>query len=133
MTPATGAYQAVRQHLPVGTILRGDDGPAVVLGPDHDALDGLAMLLEHDYGGTWTRDDPALVEVASTLSVSVWRSCTKAWREANCWDEYADSWWAQDGDGAREIRVVWWSGFGGEDIYSLGDRLTSSSDSGVLS
>lgn len=42
------------------------------------------------------------------FELAVWRSCSKAWREANCVTEF-DEYWSSDGDGRRTIDVAVWS------------------------
>ena len=110
-----GAYEARM----TGDILRGDDaGVALVVNEPTDPLDAIIDIVTAEYGGDWTRDNPALIEASSQVKVQVWRSCTEAWREAEGVDDDVTDWWAPHGDGRRQVLVAWYDG----DPYALGER-----------
>lgn len=116
---STGASDGYVKRL-TGEILRGDDnGVALVVNKPTDPLDALIEIVSAEFGGEWSRDNPALIEASSQVKVQVWRSCTKAWREGEgVWDEWSSDWWAPHGDGARQVLVAWYP----DNAYDLGER-----------
>jgi hypothetical protein len=99
-----------------GAVLQGDPGVAVVMADDWTPWDALRSLVLATAGYDLpdsARDTPAADDLLADLKVLRWRSCTKAYREANGVDE---DWWAEDGDGARSIRVGWYET---DDLYDL--------------
>ena len=102
-----------------GDVLRSEDeGVGYVIGHPAVLPEVMAALLRDQYGGDWKADDPEVVSAARCLVPQVWHSCRKAYREAHYLDDDVD-YWAQDGDGARSIEVVWYP----HDVYELGDRI----------
>lgn len=102
-----------------GMILRGEDpGVALVVNEPIEPLDALVRIVQEGYGGDWSTENPVLVDAAREVKVEVWRSCTKAWREGENVDLYADSWWSPNGDGGRSLLVAWYP----HDVYDLGER-----------
>jgi hypothetical protein len=101
-------------------LLQCEDGHAVVVEHGTTPLDGLLTLLQDGYGGErFAPDNPAIVKALPSVKVSVWRSCTKAWKESNYGpDDPDDPWWSEDGDGRRQITVAWYP----DDLYRLGER-----------
>lgn len=85
-----------------GAVLTGEDCDAIVVAEDTDVVDALVDLLD----GEFERTNPVLVEEARALKVEVWRSTTKAFREAEGLGEENGDWWCPDGDGRRSVRVV---------------------------
>lgn len=88
-------------HLPPGTPLTDEAGStfAVVVqrGWDTDKINAAANTV-----------DGLTPEKRGPFELAIWRSCTKAWREANNITEF-DEYWAPDGDGRRTIDVAVWS------------------------
>lgn len=103
-----------------GDVFRCDDGgAALVVNEPTDPVDALVLLVQYAYGGEWSRSNPVLVEAAQQVSVQVWHSCTKRWREDHMVDdEWGDSWWSPEGDGARQVLVAFYP----DDLYDLGER-----------
>lgn len=119
--PSSSPPHAASVARMTGASLRGDDDPgvALVINRDMDPIDALREILTSEYGGDWSRDNPVLVEASSQVKVQVWRSCTKAWREAEgVDDEWSSNWWAPHGDGKRQVLVAYYPG----DPYDLGER-----------
>lgn len=99
------------------------DGEAIVIPAGTEPIDALIALLDAVYGGGpdgFSRENPVIVEAAQQVKVETWRSCTKAWREAELGgvDETFTDWWAPHGDGKREVLVAWYP----EHVYDLGDE-----------
>jgi hypothetical protein len=113
-----------------GTILRGEDGCALVVAECADVLDALIELVGEEYGGEWGRDNPVLVKEAEGLVIEAWHSCSKAWKEAECvedWDGYMD-WWAPDGDGKRTVWVLNID----RSVYALGEMAEEAEKQGQV-
>lgn len=106
-----------------GETFRCDDGgTALVVNKPTDPLDALILLVEYAYGGEWSRKNSVLIEASQQVSEQVWHSCTKSWREGmGVDDDYSDSWWSPDGDGARQVLVAFYP----EDLYDLGERAAA--------
>lgn len=112
--------------LPAGTYLscaETGDGEAIVVADGTDEIDGLIALVQAVYGGEWSRENPVLVEAAKDVKIETWRSCTKAWREAELggMDETFPDWWAPHGDGRREVLVAFYPGY----VDDLGDEAAN--------
>ncbi len=100
-----------------GDVLRSDDGSAIVVNADATQVDGLLDLIEAEYGGDrFASTNPVIVAAATEVRIEVWRSCTKAWREAEGIDVDA-GWWSPEGDGRRSITVAYYDG----NAYMLGE------------
>lgn len=127
MPDSTRPSSPLRSALPVGMVLNCTDGHAVVVEDGTAPLDGLLTLLQEGYGGArFAPDNPAIVEALPSVSVRVWHSCTKVWKESNWYDgEPEDDWFAEDGDGRRQITVAWFDGA----LYDLGERAEAAEPS----
>ena len=102
--------------------LQCEDGVGIVVPEGTEPMAALLAMLEAGHGSGQDKYDlthPALVEAASEVRISLWRSCTKPWREDRGVDDW-DSYWAEDGDGKRTLRVAYYDG----SIYDLGDQIT---------
>jgi hypothetical protein len=102
----------------VGTTLNCEDGYALVVDDTTEPWEALTTLLQDHFGGAaeeWRRDNPVLVAALSDLRISLWFSCLKAQREDMGWEE---NWWAEDGHGARSIRVAYYA----DNLYDLGEE-----------
>ena len=82
-------------------------GHSIVVADGTEPIDALLDLMRTCYGGEFSRTNPVLVEEAKGLKVEVWRSCTKAYREAEGIDSDYQDYWSPDGDGRRSIHVLY--------------------------
>ena len=104
------------------TVLRGEDGYAIVVPPGTSTTEALCELLMAEHGVEAKPDHPAIAAACEGLRVEVWRSCTAAWAEAEGVDtEGYNGWWAPDGDGKRWLHAFHFEG----DLYGLGDLIES--------
>ena len=108
------------------TVLYGsdDDSNAIVVPEGTSTTHALCELVAAVHGVDTDEHNPVIAREAERLKVETWRSCTKAWREAEGIYEF-DSYWAPHGDGSRTIQVVHFDG----DVYGIGDEIERLGDS----
>lgn len=99
--------------------LMSDEGTSIVVPEGTEPTEALLAML-WECGGDFTAENPVVKRVAADLKVEVWRSCSKAYIEAEVFDDCAEDsdWWAPGGDGKRSIHVVYYDG----PIYALYDE-----------
>lgn len=97
-------------HIPeLWSILRGEDGTAIVVPEGTSPVDALLSLVEEEFGGErFSPDNPAIVEAAHGLKIEAWHDCS----DSQTRDEYGEDsdsllgFWAPNGDGKHTIHVL---------------------------
>ena len=119
MIPDTETATPFKNAMRDWTVLRCEDGTAIVVPENATKLDGLLALLVDGYGGEpFPAENPAIQSALSGTRQEVWHYCSVKMREAEGIEEVDGDWYAADGDGKRRIRVVWYP----SSVYDLGDR-----------
>lgn len=95
-----------------------DDGIGIVVPEGASTAEALAELVGMVHGVDVSSAHPLIVKEAAGLKVETWRSCTKAWREAEGVGDF-EEYWAPQGDGKRTANVVWYP----DDVWALGDEV----------
>ena len=120
--PGSAESLQVRNALPVGTILRDEDGDfySMVIAEDAtDVAEALVQLVADEFGGEpFPTDNEAIADALQYARIEWWHSCTKAWKEAEGVEWEGGDYWAPNGDGKRCIHVVSYEG----SPYVLGEE-----------
>ena len=114
---------SVASHGPLprlwSTLYDEDSGGYSIVVPEGTTpAEALAEMVNATFGGSFDQHQPLIVEKAADLRIEVWRSCTKAFKEAENIDFDGD-YWAPHGDGKRFIHVLYFDG----DLWSLGEEM----------
>jgi hypothetical protein len=103
------------------SILYGNDNGSVsiVVPEDASPVTALRVLVEENYGGEFSPDNPVIASEAAGKKIEVWRECSRAQIEDDGIDsrDY-DNWWAPHGAGREIIHVLTYDG----SLFDLGQR-----------